>query len=342
MRYLNRGSGVGPEMRVGTLSRVPIAAAQMGRADAVRFMLPAQLRAGDASRNSAPGVLRNRMALREGPGATECERLGRVAEALHTALLHSAPPSPGEPPIIRILPAWPREWDADFSLLARGNFLVSASVEKGTLHAVEIESRAGGALSSAESMARQDAGDVPQRRRSRRSRGRAAGDPDGQGRDPAAGSRGFAGAASAKERFVRPWIIASILVLAGASFASAASIDVKQLDRERVIAAADKYLNEQPRTVTADKSPRSAGGLHDFHSEGDYWWPDPKNPDGPYIQKDGQTNPDNFVAHRHSMVRMSMPRRDAHGSAPHHQRREIRRSMRSSTSAPGSSMSRRG
>jgi hypothetical protein len=77
--YLNRGGGIGPEIRVGTLSRVPIAAAQMGRSDAVRFMLPAQLRAADASRNGAPGVLRNRMALREGPGAIECERLGRVA-----------------------------------------------------------------------------------------------------------------------------------------------------------------------------------------------------------------------------------------------------------------------
>ena len=144
--YLSRGRGLSSETRVGTLSRLPIAAAQMGRADAVRYMLPAQLRASDAARNGAPGVLRNRMALREGPGATECERLGRVAEALHAALLSSAPPSPGQQPIIRLLPAWPREWDADFSLLPRGNFLVAASVEKGTLRAVEIESRAGGTL----------------------------------------------------------------------------------------------------------------------------------------------------------------------------------------------------
>lgn len=105
----------------------------------------------------------------------------------------------------------------------------------------------------------------------------------------------------------RACVIAS-LVFAGAaaSAAGGASIDVKALDRARVLAAADRYLNEQPRTVTADKSPRSAGGPHDFHSEGDYWWPDPRNPDGPYVQKDGQTNPDNFVAHRHAMVRMSI------------------------------------
>jgi hypothetical protein len=58
--------------------------------------------------------------------------------------------------------------------------------------------------------------------------------------------------------------------------------------------------------VTAASSPRSAGGLHDFFSEGDYWWPDPKNPDGPYIQRDGMTNPDNFVEHRRAMVRLSL------------------------------------
>src|SRR4029078_2452954 len=70
--------------------------------------------------------------------------------------------------------------------------------------------------------------------------------------------------------------------------------------------AADQCVRADPITVTAFVCPRSAGGPHDFYSEGDYWWPDPKNPDGPYIQKDGQTNPDNFVAHRHAMVRMSI------------------------------------
>ncbi|HXE54247.1 MAG TPA: alginate lyase family protein, partial [Tepidisphaeraceae bacterium] len=52
--------------------------------------------------------------------------------------------------------------------------------------------------------------------------------------------------------------------------------------------------------------PRSAGGLHDFYSEGDYWWPNPKDPTGPYIQRDGMTNPDNFVEHRRAMIRMSI------------------------------------
>jgi hypothetical protein len=64
-------------------------------------------------------------------------------------------------------------------------------------------------------------------------------------------------------------------------------------------------MRQEPITVTAETSPRSAGGKHDFFSEGDYWWPNPKSIDSPYIQKDGMTNPDNFVAHRHAMIRMS-------------------------------------
>ena len=82
--------------------------------------------------------------------------------------------------------------------------------------------------------------------------------------------------------------------------------DLRTIERQRVLSAADKYLTEKPITITAYHSPRSAGGLHDFFSEGDYWWPDPKNPNGPYIQRDGMTNPDNFVAHRKAMVRLSI------------------------------------
>lgn len=72
-----------------------------------------------------------------------------------------------------------------------------------------------------------------------------------------------------------------------------------------VIEEAEKSLHEQPITITSYRSTRSAGGIHDFYSEGDYWWPDPMNPNGPYIQRDGETNPDNFVAHRKVMIRFS-------------------------------------
>jgi len=81
--------------------------------------------------------------------------------------------------------------------------------------------------------------------------------------------------------------------------------DLVQAERARIIPKATAYLKEPPVTVTANRATRSAGTLHDFYSEGDYWWPDPDNPDGPYIRRDGLTNPDNFVAHRRAMVRFS-------------------------------------
>jgi Alginate lyase len=81
---------------------------------------------------------------------------------------------------------------------------------------------------------------------------------------------------------------------------------VAATDRARVLAAATRYLSEQPVTVTASHSPRSQGGVHDYFSEGDYWWPDEKNPDGPYIRRDGFSNPANFDDHRKAMVRLSL------------------------------------
>ncbi|MEQ1765276.1 MAG: alginate lyase family protein [Pyrinomonadaceae bacterium] len=84
------------------------------------------------------------------------------------------------------------------------------------------------------------------------------------------------------------------------------AFDIAQFDSRRVLKAADQYLNEKPITITASRSPRSSGGPHDFFSEGDYWWPDPSNPDGPYVQRDGMTNPDNFVEHRRALMRMSV------------------------------------
>jgi len=75
--------------------------------------------------------------------------------------------------------------------------------------------------------------------------------------------------------------------------------------KKSVLAEAAWALKQAPLTVTASHSPRSAGGLHDFFSEADYWWPNPVSPDSPYIQKDGQTNPANFTAHRKAMIRLS-------------------------------------
>jgi hypothetical protein len=75
--------------------------------------------------------------------------------------------------------------------------------------------------------------------------------------------------------------------------------------RQPTIEKADSFLDARPVTVTDFQCTRSAGGKHDFFSEGDYWWPDPENPKGPYIRRDGQSNPNNFSSHREAMMRLS-------------------------------------
>ena len=81
--------------------------------------------------------------------------------------------------------------------------------------------------------------------------------------------------------------------------------EVVNVLRKQILDEASWALQQYPVTVTAQISPGSAGGRHDFFSEGDYWWPNPANADSPYIQKDGITNPENFTAHRLAMIRFS-------------------------------------
>jgi hypothetical protein len=83
-------------------------------------------------------------------------------------------------------------------------------------------------------------------------------------------------------------------------------IDLASVDHDRILKAANQYLADKPITITASSSPRSAGGLNDFFSEGDYWWPDRANPGGPYVQRDGMSNPDNFNEHRRALMRISV------------------------------------
>lgn len=81
---------------------------------------------------------------------------------------------------------------------------------------------------------------------------------------------------------------------------------VATTDRDRILKAAAEYVSQTSLTITAFPTQRSAGGLHDFYSQADYFWPDPAHPGGPYINRDGQSNPDNFNEHRKVMVRLSI------------------------------------
>ncbi|MGA3019860.1 MAG: alginate lyase family protein [Bryobacteraceae bacterium] len=73
----------------------------------------------------------------------------------------------------------------------------------------------------------------------------------------------------------------------------------------RFRADADKRMKEGPWTVTTDRPKSVELDSHDYYSEAPYYWPNPDNPSGPYIRKDGQTNPARFTANRTALIAMS-------------------------------------
>ena len=144
-------NGVNERTPISVLNRSGAAAAHLGRSSDIRHILPNQLSCMapehdfcDWEGGGKTHVLRNRLTLREGPGDVDAERIGRVSQALHLALLQSVPAAPGENSVIHLFPAWPKEWEARFSLLARGGFLVSASMKEGEIKSIEIVSQIGG------------------------------------------------------------------------------------------------------------------------------------------------------------------------------------------------------
>ena len=87
-------------------------------------------------------IFRNRLRLREGPGAIDAEHIGGLASGIHSSLLDNAA-APGEDPILEVFPAWPSDWDTDFQLLSAGAFVVSSAKRNGKVEFVELQSRAG-------------------------------------------------------------------------------------------------------------------------------------------------------------------------------------------------------
>ncbi|TWV94331.1 alginate lyase family protein [Chitinophaga pinensis] len=100
-------------------------------------------------------------------------------------------------------------------------------------------------------------------------------------------------------------ILLLMLLCCGAFVPAPPDKSITAILRKQVLTEAGWALQQLPETVTAQSCARSAGGQHDFYSEGDYWWPVAGQPDSPYVQRDGMTNPDNFIAHRLAMIRFS-------------------------------------
>jgi hypothetical protein len=147
--YTGLGSRKGGDGgHLGILSREPVIAANLGMGELIKTVIPGQMHSNPET-NAPTGragrsLFRNRIMEGEGPGAIELEHLGNAAHGLQNALLQSVPPSAEKDPIDTVFPAWPKGWDAQFKLAARGAFLISASRQNDQTEFVEIFSEKGG------------------------------------------------------------------------------------------------------------------------------------------------------------------------------------------------------
>jgi hypothetical protein len=73
----------------------------------------------------------------------------------------------------------------------------------------------------------------------------------------------------------------------------------------RLRAEAEKRLHDGPWSVTTDRPTDLQLDIHDYYSEAPYWWPDPDNPSGPYLRRDGQVNPARFTANKSAFNAMA-------------------------------------
>lgn len=101
-------------------------------------------------------------------------------------------------------------------------------------------------------------------------------------------------------------VVTAVALGQPAAFAGDIYPQVAALDRNRVLSAAERFLTEKPVTLVAYRAERSPGNPHDYYSEADYWWPNPADPGGPYIQRDGFSNPAKFSDHREALIRLSL------------------------------------
>jgi len=82
---------------------------------------------------------------------------------------------------------------------------------------------------------------------------------------------------------------------------------VASTDHDRILRNAKRWAGEAPRTIVNFPKPAGRpGGPHDYVSDSDYFWPDPNHPDGPYRERDGESNPTNFNDHRLALIRLSL------------------------------------
>lgn len=74
----------------------------------------------------------------------------------------------------------------------------------------------------------------------------------------------------------------------------------------QLIKDADKALKKEPLSVMMKDKVAASGDKHDYLSQARYFWPDPSKPDGkPYVNKDGESNPEIYKLDRGRLANMA-------------------------------------
>ena len=114
--------------------------ANMGKSEEMADVLIAQINCVNAdleycyyTDNGYAPVFENRLTSREGINAMSAQRLGNVAAGIQLALLQSDGGLPTGSPVLRLFPALPKGWNANYRLHARGGFVVEASCVGGVI-----------------------------------------------------------------------------------------------------------------------------------------------------------------------------------------------------------------
>ncbi len=130
--YLNQYKNGLPDLNGS--SRFLEDAAKLGMADELEVMLASQYKMFQ----NTPNLLHDQ------GDYYSAEGYGTWSQAIQQALMQSLVPHYGDNAVIRVFPAWTRNRDAKFKLLAKGGFLVFSSMAGGVIEYVGIESQLGG------------------------------------------------------------------------------------------------------------------------------------------------------------------------------------------------------
>jgi hypothetical protein len=101
-----------------------------------------------------------------------------------------------------------------------------------------------------------------------------------------------------------------VFLLNGASLLAArrrvydGDLDLAAAD-QRLLLDAQEAATVGPFSVVDKTTLPPSSDLHDYLSQGPYWWPDPDTEDGlPWVRRDGESNPDREQHDRHALAAM--------------------------------------